>query len=29
MTYQSFPLGLMNPRDVRAQDATEVYMKAL
>ncbi len=29
MTYQSFPLGLMNPRDVGAKDATEVYMKAL
>jgi alcohol dehydrogenase len=29
MTYQSFPLGLMNPRDVSAKDATEVYMKAL
>ena len=29
MTYQSFPLGLMNPREVRSEDATEIYMKAL
>ena len=29
ITYQSFPLALMNPREVGAADATEIYMKAL
>ncbi len=29
MTYQSFPLALMNPREVGAKDATEIYTRAL
>lgn len=29
MTYQSFPIAFMNPRDVSAEDATNIYMSAL
>jgi alcohol dehydrogenase len=29
LNYQSFPLNLMNPREVGATEATEVYMRAL
>jgi 1,3-propanediol dehydrogenase len=29
MTYQSFPIAFMNPRDVSAEDAAAIYMSAL
>jgi alcohol dehydrogenase class IV len=29
VTLQAFPIALMNPRDVGAKDATEIYQKAL
>ena len=29
MTYQSFPIAFMNPRDVSAEDAAAIFMSAL
>jgi alcohol dehydrogenase class IV len=29
ITYQSFPIAFMNPREVGSKEAAEIYLKAL